>query len=159
MKPAVCPLSLSPLSQVVAMDDELLVGVFVKEPHTLTMEGTDKADHMMGWLMVVDTRTALLPGVVPPRNVTVTLHPSCSIVGVVAGGKGAETHCRMFCGAFLLRFYWARLKMAIHLIVKLKTKQRRKLSLISKGCCAQVALPHSTTLSIGWCMRRAAPAA
>ena len=73
------------------MDDDLLVGVFLKQ-NSSRVSSIDQADastdEMIGWLMVVDTRTSILAGAISPRNVSLRLSPSCTVVSIVPGGDG-----------------------------------------------------------------------
>ena len=72
---------------VVAMDDELLVGVFVRD----AKHGAGVGGEAIGWLMVVDTRTAIEPGVVPSRKASLTLHPACDVASIAPGGGGGDS--------------------------------------------------------------------
>jgi len=72
---------------VVAMDDELLVGVFVRD----AKHGVGAGGEAIGWLMVVDTRTAIEPGVVPSRKASLTLHPACDVASIAPGGSGGDS--------------------------------------------------------------------
>ena len=65
-----------PRQPAVAMDDELLVGVF-----------SDGLTNESGWMLVVNLQAAMAPGTVAPRNVSLWLHPACA-AETVTGGEG-----------------------------------------------------------------------
>ena len=66
-----------------AMDDELLVGVF-----------SDGLKDDSGWLMVVNLQTAMSPGAIVARNVSLRIHSACS-AAVVSGGAGAVSYTHL----------------------------------------------------------------
>ena len=62
---------------VQAMDDQLLVGVF-----------SDGLKDDSGWLMVVNLQTAMSPGAIVARNVSLRIHSACSAAAVSGGAGG-----------------------------------------------------------------------
>ena len=72
------------------MDDQLLVGVF-----------SDGLEEDTGYLVVVDLRTDVAPGAVPPRTVTLSINPACSAAVVPGDEQGwfAEANPELHRGA------------------------------------------------------------
>ena len=72
------------------MDNQLLVGVF-----------SDGLEEDTGYLVVVDLRTDVAAGAVPPRTVTLSINPACSAAVVPGDEQGwfAEANPKLHRGA------------------------------------------------------------